>query len=325
MVGSQSVGVSVGTMACYRLQLSSLPKKRRNGAIQVNLSGSTCLMTHWVEIHLRWLYGIGGADGGASPPIVIDSIVISPTTWMNWAEVSGKRWLNSQKCFPLMATLKQWLCAKISISMIWPRWTGHPPVRSSVPHAWFFRWLRTMTFWSGRMLKCKLMSSLGPSAGPVCTLIWMNRVSTCDMCARMRIITPCDRPPGILPKYGTAWNRKQRIRFCVKTHPNLFCPNINLLTGLYTGNVLIVRRISETKINHKNSIRKCSRKMTEISFRDDGRCDERGAQNTESYAIYRTTFLASKCAKIRNLMIPWKVLVEWVRRRYLIVILRLWR
>lgn len=273
-------------------------------------------MGHWdVEIHLPWLYGIGGADGGTSPPIVIDSIVISPATWMNWAEVSGNRWLNSQKCFPLMATLKQWLCANISISMNWPRWMGQPPVRSSVPHDWFFRWLRTMTFWSGRMLKCILMSSLGPSAGPVCTLIWMNRVSTCDMWARMRIITPCVRPPGILPKYGTACNRKQRIHFCVKFHSNLVCLDQSTHRIIHWQRTHCVAdhkpnkitkiqfEIVQMKIEHEN----CEK----ILFGDD-RCDENGALNTESYAICRTTFLASNCAKIRNFVIPWKVLVEYV-------------
>lgn len=201
MVVSESVDALAGTTVCGRFRLSLLLEKSTN--IKTEFTGI------WLIVVLDG-NGIGGADGGISPSIVIDSTVISPAMWMNWAAFSGKRWLNSQKCLPLMATLKQLLWAKISISKYWPRTIGQPPVRSSAPQDWFFIWLRTMTFWSGRMLKCKLMSSHGPSAGPVCTLIWMNCVNICGMRPRMRIITPCDRPPGIFPRYGNFWKRRAK-------------------------------------------------------------------------------------------------------------------
>lgn len=151
--------------------------------------------------------GISGADGGASPSNVIDSIVNSPSMYMNWAELSGKRWLNSQKCWPLMATLKQSFWARINISRNCPREIGQPPSRSSGPQPWFSKWVRTIILWSRRMLKCKLTSSRGPNAGPVCTLISMNFVTTGPIWLRMRIIAPGDRPPGILQRCGTDWNR----------------------------------------------------------------------------------------------------------------------
>lgn len=189
--------------------------------------------------------GIGGADGGLSPPIVIDSIVISPSIWMNRAEFSGNRWLNSQKCLPLMATLKQLLWAKINTSTNWPRAIGLKPSRSSAPQQPFFRWLRTRRCWSRRMLKCKSTSSRGCSAGPVWTLISMNLDTTCAMWPRMRIMAPCARPPGILHKCGNDWGRwkKNWFYFITCRHVSIrsVCPWYDLLTGLYTGNVLIVR------------------------------------------------------------------------------------
>lgn len=63
-------------------------------------------------------------------------------------------------------TLNCSMSARIKISKRWPYWNGHPPNRSSLPQSLRTKWFRTNTFWFGRMLKCKFMSSDGAIEGP---------------------------------------------------------------------------------------------------------------------------------------------------------------
>lgn len=70
--------------------------------------------------------------------------------------------------------------AKIKISNDCPGFTGHPPKRSSTPHALFSQWFRTITGSVGLTLICKAMSC-GEVAGPVRRFIVKLR-RICQIC-----------------------------------------------------------------------------------------------------------------------------------------------
>ena len=86
---------------------------------------------------------------------------------------TGKRWLKSQKWFPLMAIRNRFCSIKINNSNFFPIIIGQPPVRSSAAQL-ELKAFRTIHFWLGRMSMCSAMLSTGCSPKtwcPDCKLI----------------------------------------------------------------------------------------------------------------------------------------------------------